>query len=423
MQKMILNSLLTLLFSGLLTAPQAQECNKPSDPNVLAQFRIAKNGQPISLPVKFNRKEYLFHLDTGCSHTLFDISLKDKLIKAKGGAKLQTLEGPIGSSELFDAPEAFLGPLNLKDCRKVAIIDLEPISSALGQKYYGVIGINFLKKYVVQMDFDKEIVSFLKPTSNKSIFSFLRPRKNNRPNWGEELPIKYKSDNQTPHIKANVNGQEVDFLIDTGYADYVDLPGRPLADDTGKLETKIFKKACGKTQFERKQTIQITAHGKAVVSQKNGVVARFSIGSLEYKDAVFTENSYSALGLAFLSRHLVTFDFPNGKMYLKKGKYFDRPGDTYLSFKNFNFVLQRSHNNIFVSSIDPNGLAYEKGIRQNDIIVKIDGQDVTSYSLIEIFILVSQPDRENLTITIKRGDEIKEAFFVLKKAINHKQWN
>jgi hypothetical protein len=422
MQKMILNSLLTLLFAGLFTTAQAQECNKPSDPNVLAQFRIAKNGQPISLPVKFNGKEYLFLLDTGCSHTVFDISLKDKLRKAEGAAKVQTSEG-LFSSELFDAPEAFLGPLNLKDCRKVAIVDTESISSALGQKYHGIIGMNFLKEYVVQIDFDKEIVSFLKPTPNKSLFSLLRPRKNNRPDWGEEVPIKYKSDNQTPHIRANVNGHEVDFLIDSGFLQYVDMPDRPFADDTGKLETKIFKKACAKILSEPNQQTQITSQGKALIPKKSGVVARFSIGSLEYKDAAFTENSDSALGLAFLSRHLVTFDFPNGKMYLKKGKYFDRPSDTYLSFKSFNFVLRLNHNNIFVSSVDPNGLAYEKGIRQNDIIVKIDGQDVTSYSLIEIFFLISQPDRENLTITIKRGDEIKEAFFVLKKAINHKQWN
>lgn len=418
MRKIISSLLLILFFASLfVAAAQRKAPNHTSAPEVLAQFTIEKNAKEILLPVKLDGKEYLFNLDTGCSVTLFDISLKDKLRNSKGIVKGKTPGGPI-EVELFDAPEAFLGPLNLKDCRTVAVVHLEPVSTALGRKRHGVIGMNFLKKYVVQIDFDKGIVSFLKSKPDRGIFSFLWPSKNKHPDWGERVSVKYESRSGIPHIKAKVDGTKVDFTIDTGYVHLIGRPNLPVSDSTGQLESNIFKKLRSKIHFEPKQATQITGKGKATLDfGKTAAVSRFSIGALEYKDAVFHESGESVLGIPFLSRHLVTFDFPNRKIYLKKGKYFDRPSALWLSPNDLGFVLRRNKDSIFVSSVDPNSPAYKKGIRQNDIILKLHDKNVASYSLTELLpLLSSQPDRENLVITIKRGDDIMQLSFALKKS-------
>jgi hypothetical protein len=86
---------------------------------------------------------------------MFDISLRDKLREPKGTAKVKTPSGII-ECEIFDAPRAFLGPLSLKG--SVGIADHEQISSALERKRHGTIGMNFLKDYCVQIDFDKGVV-------------------------------------------------------------------------------------------------------------------------------------------------------------------------------------------------------------------------------------------------------------------------
>jgi len=86
-----------------------------------------------------------------------------------------------------------------------------------GRKLSGVLGMNFLKNYMVQIDFDKGRLLFFKPADSSD------------PNWGEELGISYSSLG-TPYITGTVIGNVgVDFLIDTGL------------NYTGDLETKVFK--------------------------------------------------------------------------------------------------------------------------------------------------------------------------------------
>jgi hypothetical protein len=397
----------------LAAAARSDEPNSASNTNVLAQFKIDENAKEILLPVRLEGKEYLFKLDTGSSATLFDISLRDKLQGPKGTVKAETLGGTI-EFELFDAPKAFLGPLSFKGT--VGVVDLEAAGSALNRKRHGVIGMNFLKRDVVQIDFDKGMVSFLKSKPDRGILSFLRPSKNKHPEWGEKIPIRCESQSGIPHITAKADGTKVDFMIDTGYVHVIGRPDLPVSHTTGELESNAFKKIRSKIHFEPKQATQITGKGSETLDfSKAAVVSRFSVGRTEYKDAVFRESDQSVLGMPFLSRHLVTFDFPNRKMYLKKGKYFDRPTALCLAPNDLGFTLRRKQNDIFVSEVDPNGPAYAKGIRQKDIIIRVGDQDVASCSLTELLPLISQKDKEELTITIKRGDAIKQVSFTLNR--------
>ncbi|MCP4261621.1 MAG: PDZ domain-containing protein [Planctomycetes bacterium] len=412
MQKIISTIILSLFFVTLFLAPaRSQESSNISNTKVLAQFNIEKDAKAILLPVEFNGKEYLFELDTGSSHTLFDISLKDKLGKPNKIVKGKTPAG-LMKFTLYNAPEAFLGPLNIKDCRTVTVLNLEQASSALGRKIHGIIGMNFLKKYVVRIDFDKGMVSFLKST-NEGIFSFLRRQKNEHPDWGQEIPIKYKHIPSVPYIKGNVDGNKVDFLIDTGLKHHIH--NSPVNHLRGWLESKTFKKVASKIQFENKLNMLITARGKAPSDFINStMVGRFSIGSLEYKDVFFDQSDNSSLGMPFLSRHLITFDFPNQKMYLKQGKYFSTAGTAYVLLKDAGFSLRRKSENIFVSSVDSSSPPFKKQIKENDIILKVNNQNVTSYGLIEFvefLSLLARQENENITLTIKRGYEIKQESF------------
>ncbi|MHC4361842.1 MAG: PDZ domain-containing protein, partial [Planctomycetota bacterium] len=79
------------------------------------------------------------------------------------------------------------------------------------------------------------------------------------------------------------------------------------------------------------------------------------------------------------------------------------------------FTLRRRQNDIFVSEVDPNGPAYARGMRQQDVVIRVDNVDVASYSLSELLPLISQKDKEELTITIKRGDAIKQVSFTLNR--------
>lgn len=418
MRKIILNSFVSLcfcvffFFAGCATLPDSYSgtCAKPE---VLAEFKIEGGAKPILLPVTFDDKEYQFILDTGATHVVFDASLKDKLGKRfLWPKKGKATGGKTVKVELFRISQAYLGPLNLGDCGLIAVIDLEPVSSALGRKVHGLIGMDLLKKYIVQIDFDEGLISFHKSTSDGGIFSFLRPQKNVHPDWGRKIPIKYKLFSSLPYINGNVDGNKASFQIDTGDWISSNTGSVPFSAD---LESSTFNKVYSETFSTTKKSMITTVAGKVISdSRKSTVIGRFAIGSFEYKDFIFDESYESKLGLPFLSRHLTTFDFPNHKMYLKKRTGFDRPSDVEVELKGLDFAMQRKCNNIFISSVDPNSPAYKKGLRKNDIILKVDDQDVASYGLVELFEFLSQLQKEEnevIAFTIKRDGETKYVSF------------
>ena len=204
----LLKAVFVLSFCVLFLAPcHAVETEGSSgertEPNALAEFKIAKGGDPILLPVRFKGKEYSFILDTGFTATGFDTSFRQSLGKAKRKGRMLTPGGP-AEVEVFDAPDAYLGPFNLKDSREVTCVDLTMFSLVGGKTISGSIGMNFLRNYVIQIDFDKGMLSFLQPTRGK------------RPALGEELAIYYDSPG-LPRIVANMpDGIKVGFMIDTG---------------------------------------------------------------------------------------------------------------------------------------------------------------------------------------------------------------
>jgi predicted aspartyl protease len=358
----------------------------PNDQKVLAEFKIAKGGDPILLPITFKGKEYLFLLDTGCSHTVFDTSFKHKLGDVKKIERALTAGSRI-VAELFDAPEAFLGPLNVKDCDEVACFDLKMVSSVLGRKISGAIGMNFLKKYMVQIDFDKGTLSFLQQVEEQ------------HPDWGIELAMRYDSLGWLYITGDILNSINVDFMIDTG------------ANSTGGLDSDVFKQILSEKELKTSEILFATASG--VIQKKEIRIDSLSVGALEYDQLIFGEANWSYLGLLFLSRHIVTFDFPNSRMYLKKSKEFKKIDETDMS----GLHLLRMSNQTVVYSVDEGSPAQKAGIKANDVILKVGDKDANTYDILKLRRFLMSEDKRNIMMTIKHGDDVKDVSFLLKKKI------
>jgi len=358
----------------------------PAKHKILAEFQIPKTGDPILLPVTFKDKELLFVLDTGSSHTAFDTSLRNELGEVKKIEKALTHGTPI-TAELFDAPKAFLGPLNLQDSGQVSCLDLKIHSLIDGRKISGIIGMNFLRRYVIQIDFDK------------GTLSFLQTAKGQHSNWGIELAIWYNSLG-LPFIKSSIlKNINVDFMIDTA------------SNSTGGLGSDIFKQILTKNELTTSETLIATASG--VIQKREVRIDSISVGSFEYEKLIFSEANWSYLGLLFLSRHIVTLDFPNKRIYLRKGKEFKRGDETDMS----GLHLLRISNQTVVYSVDEDSPAQKAGIMPKDIILKVDDKDANTYNIYDLRRLLMSEDKRNITMTIKRGEDVKDVTFLLKKKI------
>ena len=373
-----------LLIPGCKDEPGEIPTN-PAEQKVLAIFNISKGGDPIILPVTFKNKEYSFVLDTGTSHTVFDTSFRQELGDVKKVGRILTAGRAI-EAQSFDAPEAFLGPLNLQDCNEVICSDVKMLSAVLGKEISGFIGMNFLNKYTVQIDFDKGIVTFLEPMKGQHI------------NWGIELAIRYDTLGW-PYITGDIDSINVNFVIDTG------------ANSTGGLRKDIFGKILSENKQNTSETLFATASG--VIKNRECRIDSLSIGSFKYEQLIFSEANWSHLGLSYLCRHIVTFDFPNKRIYLKEGENFKKIDDTDMS----GMHLLRISGNTVVYSVDEDSPAQKAGINAGDIIINVDERDTNQYEIWELRRLLMSEDKRNITMTIKRGDDVKDTSFMLKKKI------
>lgn len=352
------------------------------------QFTFARGQYPLLVPVQFGPRTCAFILDTGSTGTMLDLALRSQLGEPRGKQRAFTAAGKPVVMQVFTAPSAYVGPFNLRDCNEVVCADLNKyLAPSLGREVHGILGMNFLKKHVIQIDFDEGRIVFLDN------------REGDRQGWGEEFPITYKK-NEVPQIRLSVGGQpEQEFAIDTGY------------DASGLMTKDSFRRAVAKGRLKPVETSMVAFSG--VVKSRQIRVDRATAGPFEYRGLVFAEAQVDLLGLDSLARHVVTFDFPHDRLYLKRGKSFDKPDEAGMC----GVSLERRAGRVVVTGVYKHRPAARAGIRVGDVILKLQGRDASTYPMWEIRDLLRSGPGKEITMAIQRGKKVLEVAVVLEREI------
>lgn len=346
---------------GPLPAEAQKQGKAKDDPLVLERFKIHRHGDALLVPVTFKEKEYTFVIDTGASHTVYDISLPLGAVKDK--LKVDSAGGPVVVS-IFAGQTSSLGKLKIEPGEFSPGIDLAKIREVSGYPIYGVLGMDFLNKHVVQIDFDEGELVFLKKA---------------RPGAGTAFPLEVSQ--MKPLLKVKLHdkgddGRELDFLIDTGS---VGLGSGGLKKElVAELEKQGGLRVVGQTLTE---TAKGTTTNRLVQQKKT------SLGDFVMADAVFSEGRHNLIGLGFLSRFKVTFDFPGQTLHLEKGKRFEDPDRWDLS----GLHLVRKEGRTVVHSVDKESPAASSGIKAGDVLVQAAGKATQPMSLFELRRLFCEP--------------------------------
>jgi hypothetical protein len=238
-------------------------------------------------------QELLFIVDTGAPRVLLDKSLEPKLGRPLGKKKLSSIYGK-SFTTIYHAPKLYLGDTQLQTGNSVATSeDIQRISRGLCRAFHtnrqvmGVLGMACPKHYCLQIDF----------TAHK--MRFLDPGHSNKQDWGKTFPIRANIHGcfLVPENLVEVKGPG--SMIDTGYT------------DDGWLAPDLFRQWTNHTKPP--------VHGKA--RSPSGVFGGDDYPNLFLKGDGSEKRiglPKNGIGLGFLSRHLVTFDFPNRTMYLKR---------------------------------------------------------------------------------------------------------
>jgi hypothetical protein len=261
-------------------------------PADVAFNKDAGRGTWLFVTLRLESGEQLpFLVDTGAPWTFFDKSREPKLVKRLDTATLWNF-GVKHEGRTYAAPKLYLGgTLVMMTGTNVGTLDCKEIYTKAGRPVLGILGMDCLEHYCIQVDFAARKVRFLnEETANKK-------------GWGKPFPLT-ALDNGCLLANENLAGAKgAGSLIDTG------------CDGDGWLMPNLFQ--------------QWTNHADPPAAGQacspNGVLGGVTypdiwLDRLDAKAMVRDETNiqYNGIGLHFLARHLVTLDFPNHTLHLKR---------------------------------------------------------------------------------------------------------
>lgn len=341
---------------ALLTLPTLAPAADPPltipESLVRERFSVARGGDFLLVPVAIGGRDCTFLVDTGFTLTTLEASLlpgrpRERLI-ARGP------DGD-GSIDLFDPPEARVGGSNLRQLPVVGRLDLTAIREASGYPIDGILGMDFLGRHVVHIDFDRGELVLLRAVPGGA---------------GEAVPLE-PDDEMRPTVLARHAGfGPTRFAVDTG------CNGLMCGSVTADLGRDLVR-AGGFRAVSACPSVTVTGVSRGRILQgKELMLGGFAVRGPAFRECV----QDNLLGLGFWSRFVVTFDFPGGAAYLRKGKNHDRPE----RWPAAGLRYVRRNGAVVVETVDADGPAAAAGFRKGDVLVLVGGLNANESSFFEL---------------------------------------
>ena len=352
---------------------RAQETEAWQPPGVVASFSFKNDGSMITVPVTIDGTERTFLLDTGSALTILDTTIVGSLRKHRETVRIATL-GSMVSLPLYDCPELCAQDWKCSDLSTILSTDLRFAERALNRKVEGILGMDALKGVALHIDFDRGKLLLLDSS-----------RMGKPP--GKSIPMTL-GPNGTPYLSGRLPDiPYAVFLIDTG------------KDSTGSICQPDFTslRSAGHVKSTGVEVAGLVGDG-TITNNEAGYCVRFSLADFTYNNLVFTSGRSNALGLRFLRRHRLTFDFPRETAYIEPGRCSalrDRGDYCGLIFDA----------DMIVQQIDPKSLGEKAGLELHDRLVSIDGKLVQELKWIELQRMLALARESDLVLTVRRGDQ------------------
>jgi len=281
---------------ALLASCAAAKPMRPSLPPETIFNERAGRGDLLLVTLRLEgADDLLVALETGGPFVVLDRSLESKLGKPLRTSKIYSPAGE-APAQFYPAPKLYLGNTQLQMGSKVMVADLTALSNDLNRRtgsnrrLMGLLAMDSLQNYCIQLDFTAHKMRFLDPDHVETR------------DPGAPFPLTISMDGV--FVRENLLAtQNAKTQIDTG------------CNFDGVLTPKLFERWTNSASGGRGET-----------HFPNGVFGGNAYSNLQLNG----DGKENLIGLTFLARHLVTFNFPKRTMYLKRtsvGPVTDKRGD------------------------------------------------------------------------------------------------
>jgi hypothetical protein len=376
-------------------------------PTPLDSFKVDLYGKRVWLTAKVNDTELLFQFDSAAGSSLLTpraaerVGLRPDAWGSAGGAGDNTIRIQVARGVTLRLGRvSWIAPT-------VVLIPLDNIDEGTGRRADGLIGKDFLDRFVVEIDYQTGTMNLYDPA--KYVYS----------GTGTSLPITLA---EGPIINAKITmpGRGVmpcRLLVDAPFTGTLSFT-RPfvekyrLIDAATALTPNLLKSRIGGiggesvTYIGRVQSLTLGPHSfdRPVAEfclAEGGTLARSDIEGL--------------LGAEILRRFRVIFDYPHSRMILEPAATLKDPFEHDMSGLEIRAIAPELK--VFaVRRVHEGSPAAQAGVHVGDRLIMLNGRPAQQLTLPEIREMLRLPGRE-IRMSVKRADEDKEIVFTLRRLI------
>lgn len=352
-------------------------------------FAIGKNGRSPFITVNVCGRTVKMLVDTGCSRTGLDSSFCFDLGVPVGNVEQQTFAGII-EAEVFNPPRFELAGLQHTPEGPIFCQDLSGLRKITGEDFWGIVGMDILHHYVMQIDFDEGMLRLGTSLPKEEA------------SQGDGLKLKFVSEG-CPSVPVKCGTLEREFVVDTGSTNTC-------------LDQATFVRLESMGELIVGPSHHATSAG-GLSASKSVLLSRLEVGPNTHENVLCDSDSMPALGLRYLSRYVVTFDFPGEMLYLRKGKRFSSPDSLGMT----GIAPIRGLDDFVVSRLLPGSAADVAGIRIGDRIKRVNEQSTAEMDMFRMGKLLTGPPGQHLDLVIARdGKETKFDLVIQDRFANAK---
>ena len=353
------------------------------DDNVLAAIEVARNGASLIVPIESQGVVYNYVVGTGTSTMMVESKLAANWTPhrfvnsgtANGIVKLPAYRRP---------EEVFLAGFTLRRNAEVGAASFYDISETTGIKIDGIVGMNDLKQFIIQIDFDRGQLRFLESVPD---------------DCGDKFRLSFERG--IPDVQWTVGDNQITACVATDQE--VDV----------SLNRIAFDLLLERNRIDSTGTIPSTTAGGERKCQ-SGTLRELNLGKFQHTNLEVQCMAVNGLGLGFLSRYLVTFDFPRQAMYLKPGRDFNRPRNRdYLGL-----IIIRRDNKVVVESVAKDNPAELAGIRPGDVLPQVNGKETTGELLFDLRQRLCTHAGTSVKLRIERDGQSRDVTVKLRRRID-----
>ena len=377
--------------------------NDTTQTSVTIDFKFINN--LIVIPLQINTSDTLFFiLDTGVRPTLLTEFSDTISFKTVDSTKIRGL----GEGDDLTVWHTFDNTILMKDIllnnQNVYVLERDKfeLSEKMGMTINGIIGFSIFNNFVVEIDYEKEQITF----SNPQKFKYKRRHKK----W-IGMPLHIYNGKPYTQIEISLNRDTTimaDVLIDLGASDAVWLfpnSNDSINYDSLKNSYYLGQGLSGDIYGYQGILNNVKLNNKNILN--NVTVCFPEPKGLNVPAGYDIEGRNGSIGSEILRRFDLIIDYSNNIMLLKKNSSFKDDFNFDLSGIEIvaPFVNLRYYQILYVQRNSP---AYSAGLKAGDIILKINNLSASHFTLNEILLLLREKTGKKVKFLVERnGVEIE----------------